>query len=120
MEAKKPVFKNTVWVCEREMFVADAGTMTQTFTLKLLPRNECILVSSWYMPAYPAMYVNEDGSIDMHPATSSEFSSNGTWKYSGGKLTVTFEDELEYVFELKDDTLVSHQFYGIEGTFVKQ
>ena len=120
VEAKRPALRNSVWVCERDMFVADAGTMEETFTLKFFPGKKCILENSWYMPAYPSMYVNADGSIDMHPASSSETSYNGTWSYRRGKLTVTLEDDREYVFFFQNDALVTDEFYGLQGTFVKQ
>ena len=120
VEAKKPALRNSVWVCEREMFVADVGTMEETYTLKFLPGKKCIFESRWYTPAHPAMYVNEDGSIDTHPASSSESTYNGTWRYRLGILTVTLEDDREYVFVFQNDALVTDEFYGLQGTFVKQ
>ena len=119
-QAKRPALKNTVWVCERQMFVADVGTMTETYTLKLLPGKQCILENKWVTPAHPATYMLADGTVETIPENSSESSSVGTWNYRRGKLTVTGEDIPEIVLIYHKDSLVSKEFYGQEATFVKR
>ena len=105
MEAKKPVLKNTRWVCVKQMFIADVGTSTETYTLAFTSARECTYTTSWYTPAYPAMYVNPDGTIDTFPARSSENVSKGTWTYRRGIVTVTLEDGDTKVFLYKDGKL---------------
>ena len=106
MEAKKPVLKNTKWVCVKEIFVADAGMSTETYTLEFTSAKECTYTMSWYLPAYPAMYMNPDGTIDTIPASRSEHVSKGTWTYNRGKLTVTVEDGETKVYNYKEDRIV--------------
>lgn len=92
MQAKKPVFKGTKWVCVQQEFVADAGTMTETYTLEFTSAKDCIWKDSWVLPAHPAMYMNSDGTVDTIPASGSESVAPASWKYSRGKLTLTFDD----------------------------
>lgn len=105
MDAKKPVLKNTRWVCVKEMFVADVGTSTETYTLAFTSAKECTYTMSWYTPAHPAMYVNPDGTIDTFPARSSENVTKGTWTYRRGQVTVALEDGSTKVFLYKDGKL---------------
>jgi len=120
MEAKKPVLKNTKWVCVKEMFVADVGTSTETYTLEFTSAKECTYTMSWYTPAHPAMYVNPDGTIDTYPARSSEQVSKGTWTYKRGKLTVTLEDGSAKVFTYKDGKLFGEPYFdGSDMAFEK-
>ena len=111
-DAKRPAFKNTKWVCVEEMFVADAGTETDTTTLEFGPGNEAVIRRSWFLPAHPATYVNADGSIDTVPARSNEYTSKGTWKYRRGKLTVTLEDGSKEEFRYVEGTLVQEGAIG--------
>ena len=106
MEAKKPVLKNTKWVCEQKMFVADAGTSTETYTLEFTSAQECTYTMAWYLPAHPAMYMNPDGTIDTIPASHSEHVSKGTWTCKRDKVTITFEDGTTKEFDYKDGKLV--------------
>ena len=106
MEAKKPAFRNSVWVSEQQSFVADVGTMTETFRLEFGPGKEVVVRESWSLPAHPATYVNPDGTVDMLPGRSSESSSAGRWRYCFGKLTVTLEDGSKNVYHYRDGTLV--------------
>ena len=106
LSAKRPVFKNTKWACVEEMFVADAGTGTDTTTLEFGPGKEIVIRRAWYLPAHSAMYVNPDGTIDKIPAMSNESTSQGTWKYRRGKLTVTLEDGSTEEFSYVEGTLV--------------
>ena len=117
LSAKRPVFKNTTWVCVEELFVADAGTETDTTTLEFGPGNEVVIRRAWFLPAHPAMYVNDDGSIDMVPARSNEYASKGTWKYRRGKLTVTLEDGSKEEFRYVEGTLVQPGAVGGEKVF---
>jgi len=110
--AKRPVFKNTKWACVEEMFVADAGTETDTTTLEFGPGKEIVIRRSWFLPAHPATYVNADGTVDMMPARNNEYTSKGTWKYRWGKLTVTLEDGSKEEFRYIKGMLVQK---GTEG-----
>lgn len=106
MNAKKPVFKNTVWVSKQELFVADAGTQTITQTLEFGSGKDVKVKWSSYLPAHPAMYVNRDGTIDRIPERSYEEVKDGTWQYKKGKLTVTFEDGSQTVFDYRAGMLL--------------
>ena len=106
LTAKRPVFKNTKWAYVEEMFVADAGTGTDTTTLEFGPGNEIVIRHAWFLPAHPAMYVNPDGTIDTIAAMSNEYTSKGTWKYRRGKLTVTLEDGSKEEFDYVEGMLV--------------
>ena len=117
MEAKKPVLKNTKWVCVKEMFIADVGTSTETYTLAFTSAKECTYTASWYTPAYPAMYMNPDGTVDTFPARSSEQVSKGTWTYHRGTVTVTLEDGNTKVFQYKDGKLVGQPYF--DGTLME-
>ena len=112
LSAKRPVFKNTKWVCVEEMFVADAGTETDTTTLEFGPGNEIVIRRSWFLPAHPAMYVNADGTIDTIPARGNESASQGIWKYRRDKLTVTLEDGSKEEFRYVEGTLVQEGAIG--------
>ena len=116
-QAKQPVLKHSKWVCEKEMFVADAGMATETFTIEFTSATECSYTMSWYMPAHPAMYVNRDGSIDTIPASESEHVTKGTWTFRRSKLTITFEDGTTKAFDYKDGKLVSAEKY-IDNTYL--
>ena len=106
MNAKKPVFKNTVWENKQEIFVADAGTQTITNTLEFGSGKDVKVKFSSYLPAHPAMYVNRDGSIDRIPASHYEDVKEGTWQYKGGKLTITLEDGSQSVYDYKAGMLL--------------
>ena len=114
LSAKRPVFKNTKWVCVEEMFVADAGTETDTTTLEFGPGKEIVIRRAWFLPAHPAMYVNPDGTIDTVPARSNEYTSKGTWKYRRGKLTVTLEDGGKEEFSYLEGMLVQKGAVGVK------
>ena len=120
LSAKRPVFKNTKWVCVEEMFVADAGTETDTTTLEFGPGNEVVIRRSWFLPAHPAMYVNPDGTIDTIAAMSNEYTSKGTWKYRRGKLTVTLEDGSQEEFDYEEGMLVQKGAVGGVKVFRRQ
>ena len=117
MDAKKPVLKNTKWVCIQKMFVADAGTSTETFTIEFTSAKECTYTMSWFLPSHPAMYVNPDGTIDTVPASHSESVEKGTWAYRRGKVTLTMEDGGTKVFSYKDDKLISDT-PGLDGNLM--
>lgn len=92
MNAKEPAFKGTEWVFIEKIFVADAGTMTVTHTLKFTSDKEVEVGWQSYMPAHPQMYMNSDGSVDTVPASGNESVEKGTYVYKKGMLTITLED----------------------------
>lgn len=99
--AARPVFNHSVWTNEREEFVADAGTMTVTTTLIFTSRSDVIVRTKFVMPAYPSMYVNDNGEVDMNPGWESGSDTRGKYKYRLQKLTISLEDgdlmELSYL-----------------------
>ena len=109
MQAKKPVFKNTRWVCVQQTFVADAGTATDTYTIDFISDKECLWKSKWVLPSHPAMYMNADGTVDTIPGSSSETVSRATWSYSrkSQKLTLQFEDGSTTVLQYRDGHLTT-------------
>lgn len=100
---KNPVLKNSKWKAVQEEFVADAGTMTITYTLEFLSGKEVRVYEESYLPAHPAMYMNPDGTVDRMPARSSEHSESGTYTYRRGVLTITTEDGHRAVYLYQDD-----------------
>ena len=106
MQAKKPVLKNTRWVCEHQILVFDVGTLTETYILEFPSTKECILTSKWNLPAHPATYVNEDGTIDLIPERSGETVSRGTWRFSHNQLILQLEDESTKTYRYKGGNLI--------------
>ena len=92
MQAKNPIRVNSRWVATQQIFVADVGTMTETYTLEFTSRKQCTYTSVWELPAHPATYVNADGTVDLIPGSSSRSVSVAAWKFRRGTLTLTFED----------------------------
>lgn len=120
MNAKEPVLKNTTWVFVEEMFVADAGTMTITHTLKFTSDKDVEIGWRSYMPAHPQMYRNPDGTVDRVPASESEAVEKGTYVCKKGKLTVTTEDGTVKKYEfIEGDMLVGETSYGVKLVFRK-
>ena len=115
LDAKKTALINTKWVCVKEMFVADAGTSTDTYTIEFTSAKECNYKMGWYLPAHPAMYMNSDGTVDTIPARCSESVSKCTWAFRRGKLTLRFEDGSVKEFTYKDDKLTGAEKY-VDGT----
>lgn len=93
---KKLHLKKTAWSCVEEEFVADAGTMTITTTLKFVSAKEFVLETLMEMPAYPSMYMNPDGSHDYNPATSSTWTKQGTYSVKGNVITLTSDEDKTY------------------------
>lgn len=112
MQAKKPVFKNTKWVCIQEQFVADAGTMTETHTLEFTSAKDCLLKVRWVLPAHPAMYRNPDGTVDIIPGSSSEYEQAATYRYRSGKLTLQMEDGSTKEYLYRDGQLTDRSLVG--------
>lgn len=98
---KNPVLKNSKWKAVQEEFVADAGTMTITYTLEFLSGKEVRVHEESYLPAHAAMYMNPDGTVDRMPARSWENTETGTYTFRRGVLTITTEDgqQTEYQYE---------------------
>ena len=107
--SKNPVLKNTKWTAVQEEFVADAGTMTITYTLEFISDKEVRVHEKSVLPPYPAMYMNPDGTVDTMPGHSSERSETGTYSYRRGKLTITTEKGVKQEYTYKTD-----------GTFVRE
>ena len=108
-EAKNPPLKNSGWICVHEIFVHDAGTMTETYTLDFTSGKECVLTCKWVMPAHPATYVGPDGTVDIIPERSSESILHGTWKLRGKKLTLNLEDGSTRTYLYRDGKLLDSQ-----------
>ena len=119
MNAKEPVFKNTEWVFIEKMFVADAGTMTITHTLKFTSDKEVEVGWKSYMPAHPQMYMNSDGTVDTVPASGNEAVDKGAYVYKKGLLTITKEDGSVYEYKYMNGLLVSETSYGTGMLFEK-
>ena len=119
IQAKKPVLKNTRWVCVQKMFVADAGTMTETFTLDFTSDKECVWKDAWVLPAHPAMYVNPDGTVDTVPARGSETVLRAEWRFHRNRLTLQFEDGSSKVFLYSDGHFTGPGPFGDALVFEK-
>lgn len=115
VEAKKPSLRGTRWVCEQQMFVADAGTETQTYTLEFTSAKAFVFKSRWVLPAHAAMYVNPDGSVDTIPESFSESERKGTWRYRRDELTLTFEDGETVTLLYLSGNLIGSDPYGLNG-----
>ena len=89
---KKINLQKTVWTCEFEEFVADAGTMTITTTIEFVSAKDYAMKTSTYMPAHPSMRMNADGTQDISPASSSSWTKNGTYSVKGNVITLIGED----------------------------
>ena len=117
MQAKKPVLKNTRWVCIQKHFVADAGTMTQTYVLEFTSDKECLWKDQWVLPAHPAMYMNADGTVDTIAESGSETVLKATWRFRRQQLTLQFEDGSSKVFLFKDNHFIGPGPFGNELIF---
>lgn len=107
IDGKKPKLKGTTWRCVEELFVADAGTMTVTHKLTFTTDKDVIMTVEHYMPSYPAMYMNEDGSVDMIPARSSSTSDTCMYKVKDKKVIITTKVNNETVYEIKGRNVFS-------------
>lgn len=90
--SKAPKLKNTCWTARQDIFVADAGTLTNDYILRFTSRNEYVLSEKWFMPPHPATYMNPDGSVNTIPGSSGESEDTGTWTFSHGILTLVSKD----------------------------
>ena len=117
---QKPVFKNTLWRGESQMFVADAGILTETYTLEFTSDKQCLWKDAWVLPAHPATYIKEDGSIDMIPESGNETLQEARWQYKRGQLTLTFEDGSSKSFAYKDGHLCCPSFNPGEELVLKK
>ena len=100
MCSRKSVLENTKWTAQSRIFVADAGYETTTATLEFHPGNQFVMKMVSVLPAHPAMYRNADGTIDTIPARRSEYEEKGTYKISGDKLKLIYEDGLVREIEM--------------------
>jgi len=115
---KTPVLKNTQWTGVQELFVADAGTMTITYTLDFVSDKDVRIKEVNYMPSYPATYMNADGTVDTFPARTTERSETGTYLLRRGKLTIKTEDGLQTEYSLRaDGTMTREEPYGETTVF---
>lgn len=92
---KKPNLNNTRWTCRFQEFVADAGNETVTFTLSFVSAKEYVLETEYYLPPYPAMRMNPDGTVDMMPGHHSQHAEKGTYSIKGNTVTLKDEDGLK-------------------------
>ena len=115
---KNPVLKGTKWTAVQEMFVADVGTMTIHHSLEFTTDKDVLVGYSSYTPAYPAMYVNPDGTIDTMPARSYEQTDPATYVFKDGKLTITSKGggTTEYVYQ-EDGTFIHEESWGEKVVF---
>lgn len=111
--------KNTTWVCETKVFVADAGYETVTRTLKFISAKKFVLETSVFMPPYPNMYMNSDGTVDTNPGYSSQFVYEGTYSFENGVVTLRNEVGTEDYLYLRDGNLVNDLPYEPE-VFIRQ
>ena len=119
MCAQKPALKNTTWKCVYEMFICDAGTETTTVTIKFLSDKNFQKESHCVLPPYPAMYMNQDGSIDTMPGHDSSYTEKGTYKYRRGILVLTSEDGSSEKFYYKGGKFVGEK-WGMEMVFTRE
>ena len=106
MDGKKPKLKGTVWQYVEKMFVADAGTQTNTYILIFKTDKEVEYKVGYHMPPFPKMYMNPDGTVDTDPGWSSDNTYPGTYKFKRGLLFITFQDMPEMVLDYRDGKLV--------------
>ena len=117
---KNPVLKNTRWVAEQQMFVADAGTMTITHTLEFVSATDVVIKTASVMPSHPATYVNADGSIDRIPGWTHEQEEKGTYRFRKKILSITDEDgiTLEYKYHPDGTFTIEDRMTGETLVFV--
>lgn len=108
---KKINLDKTAWTCKFEEFVADAGTMTITTTLEFISAKEYVLETSTFMPAYPSMHMNADGTQDVHPATTSSWRKKGTYSVNGNVITLNAEDGGTSIFRYLSGHLETSDLY---------
>ena len=105
----KPALKGTTWKAVQEMFVADAGTMTINHTLVFISAREVVVKYSSYLPSYPAMYMNPDGTIDTMPGMSNETEETCGYTFKHGILAVTRKSGGQEILH-----------YELNGTFTRK
>lgn len=122
MCSKKNFLENSVWTAQDRLFVADAGYETTTATLEFLPGGKFSLKMVSDLPPHPAMYMNQDGTVDTLPGHHSESEQKGTYSISGNACTLHGEDgsTRELIlqgspadFSQGSGTILGH-FYGFE------
>ena len=97
---KKPDYAQTEWICVSEMFVADAGTETTTATLSFDAKNGFTLEEKSVMPSHPASYVNPDGTIDVLPGFTREYTRQGTYEVKGDEIILKQADGTVHTLRL--------------------
>ena len=108
---RTPNLNNTRWSSKFEEFVADVGTETITLTLEFISAKEFRLETESVMPPHPATYMNADGSVDVLPGRTAKYSSQGTYSFRKGVVTLTYEDGRTATLRYDSDRLVSDNFY---------
>lgn len=109
---KKPVFKKTVWEAVEKIFVADAGTMTITYTLEFTSAKNVQIKEESNLPPYHAMYMNPDGTVPMMPGQHSERTETGTYRVKGNMLTITTDDGHESLYFITREGKLTHMGYN--------
>ena len=108
---KKPNLKSTVWKCEYQEFVADAGNESVTVTLNFVSDKDYVLEYRAVMPSYPAMYMNPDGTVDKMPGYSREYSTKGTYSIDQGIVTLTDKEGSKTLRMVSDNLESDDLFY---------
>lgn len=106
MDSKKLKLKGTVWQYVEKLFVADAGTQTDTYILDFKTDKDVEYKVGCHMPPFPKMYMNPDGTVDRDPGWSSDNTYLGTYKFKRGMVFITFQDQPDMILDYRDGKLV--------------
>lgn len=112
---RKIDLRGSVWTSTYDVFVADAGNETFTHTLSFPVEGKFTMETKSVLPPHPAMYRNPDGTVDVIPGHSSQYSESGTYTFSKGVLVLQYESGRRQ--ELNYDgggAFVGRGFFGAE------
>ena len=110
---KKCSLKDTAWIGEYQMFVADVGTQTSTVDLRFVSSKEFEMTTRSEMPPHPAMYMNPDGTVDTLPGFTSEWEERGTYTIKNNTVTLTVTDGPTYILHMTEEGgLVCDRIFG--------
>ena len=117
---RKTSLKNTKWTAQYNEFVADAGNETVTLILEFTSAKEFRLETVSIMPPYPAMYMNQDGTVDTMPGWQHNMVQEGHYKLSDGMLTLTTDDDTVMHMICRDGKLLYKVYDVHEVEFTKE